>query len=451
MAMTPEEVTRYAKAIGVMKQRTDNRSFNYWAGLHGQPQWKCQHSNWLFAFWHRAYMYNFEMQLMDIDPQVTLPYWDWTTTRNVPDPFTNEEELSTNEFYGQTLERDPGTSPGGTLPTRQTLLRGLQIDDFKRFYGGKIDPTTEQGSSGYLEANLHNSIHVWVGGHMGIVSWAAYDPLFWSHHCFIDKIFSDWQDKHPNATYPPDLLTTTLDPFTLTPKDLLAISSLGYLYGDTSRVTAATAGHLMVDNHLSVNLALPATSPLRLSSGVAPSAQAPPQEDTTRSIDPPAPAPPTTARQAIVQATHDRTHAQKWWKKVKSQRPTLKVKLSGLKVPERSVVVRVFLQRPDANKDTPTSDPHLAAQLVLLGHQCAGDPGHCDPRPRHGRFDLRPPAHSDLRSELIDVTEKLHELIHDEVISDLSNVHVKIVVVDAKTGDDIILQVKKVLVHLSDD
>ena len=29
---------------------------------------------------------------------------------------------------------------------------------------------------------------------------AAYAPQFWLHHSFIDKIFADWQDIHPNST-----------------------------------------------------------------------------------------------------------------------------------------------------------------------------------------------------------------------------------------------------------
>ena len=53
----------------------DERSFNYWARIHGNL---CQHGWEEFLTWHRIYLYEFEQRLQDIDPAVTLPYWDWT-------------------------------------------------------------------------------------------------------------------------------------------------------------------------------------------------------------------------------------------------------------------------------------------------------------------------------------------------------------------------------------
>ena len=38
---------------------------------------QCQHGWEEFLSWHRAYLYGFEKALQDIDPSVTLPYWDW--------------------------------------------------------------------------------------------------------------------------------------------------------------------------------------------------------------------------------------------------------------------------------------------------------------------------------------------------------------------------------------
>jgi tyrosinase len=43
--------------------------------------------------------------------------------------------------------------------------------------------------------DIHNSIHDFVGGkgHMGSVPVAAFDPLFWLHHCNIDRWAAIWQ------------------------------------------------------------------------------------------------------------------------------------------------------------------------------------------------------------------------------------------------------------------
>ena len=67
------------------------------------------------------------------------------------------------------------------------------------------------GFSDFLEfsellESFHNSVHVWVGGHMGEVPLAAYDPIFWAHHTTIDRIWRRWQLKH-KGSQPPASLT----------------------------------------------------------------------------------------------------------------------------------------------------------------------------------------------------------------------------------------------------
>ncbi|KAF2758743.1 tyrosinase [Pseudovirgaria hyperparasitica] len=43
---------------------------------------------------------------------------------------------------------------------------------------------------------IHNNIHYWVGGdggHMSQIPVATFDPVFWLHHCNIDRLFAVWQ------------------------------------------------------------------------------------------------------------------------------------------------------------------------------------------------------------------------------------------------------------------
>jgi tyrosinase len=69
------------------------------------------------------------------------------------------------------------------------------------------------------------------------------DPVFFLHHCFIDKVWADWQavqlDANPDAAphYAPvqsgppgHNLDDQLKPWTRTVRDVLNISSLGYQY-----------------------------------------------------------------------------------------------------------------------------------------------------------------------------------------------------------------------------
>jgi len=77
---------------------------------------------------------------------------------------------------------------------------------------------------------IHNSGHVWVGGSMGSVPFAPCDPVFWMHHCEIDRIWAEWQATHPgqNPTLPGS--SATMDPWTETEMDTRDITALGYQY-----------------------------------------------------------------------------------------------------------------------------------------------------------------------------------------------------------------------------
>ena len=78
-SLTPEELQRFRNAVAAMKaldnHYQDERSFGYWARMHAN---ECQHGWEEFLTWHRLYLYYFEQRLQDVDPTVTLPYWDWT-------------------------------------------------------------------------------------------------------------------------------------------------------------------------------------------------------------------------------------------------------------------------------------------------------------------------------------------------------------------------------------
>ncbi|PPJ60917.1 hypothetical protein CBER1_06201 [Cercospora berteroae] len=62
------------------------------------------------------------------------------------------------------------------------------------FDQSKAQRTARKEVWGSLE-DVHNAIHDLVGngGHMGQISASAFDPIFWLHHCNIDRLFALWQ------------------------------------------------------------------------------------------------------------------------------------------------------------------------------------------------------------------------------------------------------------------
>jgi tyrosinase len=58
----------------------------------------------------------------------------------------------------------------------------------------RIDHTTHSSL-------IHNQVRglVWGNGHIADVSFSTLDPLFWLHHCNIDRIFAIWSAISPNS------------------------------------------------------------------------------------------------------------------------------------------------------------------------------------------------------------------------------------------------------------
>lgn len=246
-ALDPAELVALRRAFARAYTIGDERGYGYFAGLHGLPLPSyCEHNTLLFLPWHRAYLYFFERALQDLDSKANLPWWDWTSPRShrdgIPGAFrrtaarANVNPLATGPVrVGQAdlrrFRADPdnrgalsdGPAPwtlrdsdlGSELPRPETVVRALNAPTFADL-------------SALLEG-IHSSIHTWVGGAMTLISVAAYDPLFWTHHAMIDRLWYLWQISGRGST-PPALLDRSLRPFPMTVRDTLDIGRLGYGY-----------------------------------------------------------------------------------------------------------------------------------------------------------------------------------------------------------------------------
>lgn len=229
----------------------DDRGYAYHAGIHGLPMpIGCDnaHGTPYFLPWHRAYLYFFERSLRDRLPEVTLTWWDWRT-HDIPKIFSQptDAEGQPNPLHSAAVdpvaleqgrrsnppvvaaamtEREQGEPP--TLPSVKDVAEVLARPQFLDFSEG-------------LEA-LHDRVHGWVGGHMGLIALAAYDPIFWAHHTMVDRIWRLWQLRHPGGGPPRTMLDEALPPFRMTVRQSLEVSSLGYEYAaSTSSQTVGSS------------------------------------------------------------------------------------------------------------------------------------------------------------------------------------------------------------------
>ena len=193
-----------------------------------------------FLSWHRYFLYQFEQQIQSYVPGVMLPYWDWAD----PSPIMTDTFLGPNGNAGNNniIEqgyfafdrpgagvnatvlpawwppallgwRIPAMFPSdtrgglrrqtglvGNLPTVADLQATLNQPDYPSF-----QYAAEAGT------RMHNSLHGWIGGgsfvldnfgHMSDPQVSPADPIFYLHHCNIDRLWAMWQaDGHENE-YP---------------------------------------------------------------------------------------------------------------------------------------------------------------------------------------------------------------------------------------------------------
>lgn len=187
----------YQKAIRVMRALPDSNplSWGYQAAIHGTnvtpllTAWAtCEHGTRFFWSWHRMYLYWFEriVRKMSGDPTWMLPYWDWSNPaqRSLPAPFRNTSSLLF------TPNRNAGINAGSPLSASATSpLSGFLQVNFA-------------AASGSLENVPHGSVHVGVGGWMSTFATAGLDPIFWLHHCNVDRLWNLWLAQGGGRTDP---------------------------------------------------------------------------------------------------------------------------------------------------------------------------------------------------------------------------------------------------------
>ena len=235
-ALTKDQLIRLRATYTASYALNDERGYAHHAGLHGLPlPVECSHDSTLWLPWHRAYLYFFEMSLRDINHRVVQPWWSWASGK-LPVAYTQELRkknplLSAPIPPNAQLDGGPSktfrTGPNG-LPTQADINDALSRSDFLDF-------------SEALR-QLHNSVHGSIGGSMGGVSNAAFDPIFWAHHCFVDRIWRIWQQRHPAAVFAQSFLNQPLAPFPMTVQQTMSVTALGYDYARTVLAIPGTSG-----------------------------------------------------------------------------------------------------------------------------------------------------------------------------------------------------------------
>ena len=271
----------YSRAIAAMKKTAFPRQINDENGRLIKTDWweahalihmnYCPHGNWFFLPWHRAYLAYFERVIRQFcgDDSFALPYWDWSADGHLPPAFWSDAVLKhplptpNTRSYEERGIRESEFAPLDAVG-KDTVDSIVATNDFFSFGGGRsaAPRSDDEGGTGQLEGLPHNTTHGWIGGDMGGFL-SPRDPIFWMHHCNVDRLWSVWQTAqvakgrsilpaNPRASSPMKKFTADYwlaqplgtfynersgEDVSMTVGETQDIASLGYSY--TSGVTAA--------------------------------------------------------------------------------------------------------------------------------------------------------------------------------------------------------------------
>jgi tyrosinase len=315
----------YAKGVRAMQERALNDLCSWWffAAIHGEyvttngfPGWgylpappstpaapqpsaavagkywdQCQHQSWYFPPWHRGYLLALEAQIRHAVIRLggpsnwALPYWNYFgpgSEYKIPPAFTATTlpDGSANPLY---VAARYGPSGNGNIfvPTNTAVAGGpvnqqcMSNDIYTGndavtpppgFGGPSTGFSHSGGSSGNLENNPHNLVHVFVGGTApGGATWglmsdpglAALDPIFYLHHANIDRMWAVWNTTNSNPVDPtwlkgpasigerefvmpmPDRDKCHGKEWVYTPREMGSLHELDYTYDDLPKLAPA--------------------------------------------------------------------------------------------------------------------------------------------------------------------------------------------------------------------
>jgi tyrosinase len=406
----PAMLESYRVAVTEMKRRSaanpaDPLGWQAQAQVHADH---CPHGNWFFLPWHRAYLLAFEdiCRSLSGNPEFALPYWDWSQDQQLPAAFTDQN----SPLFNGTRQLAAGAPLNVAQVDPEFIRQMLSESSYEIFGSGRpadqtdaTNPDWQQanGTSSGVEIGPHNQVHVAIGGDMGDML-SPLDPIFWLHHCNVDRLWVVWNQcgangtRNANSDNPNWLIYTFRNAFTLpegrsqryTIRNLQLINPLGYSYG-----TGGT-GEECRPQVLASRRSAPGASRSQSAGGPRPTqpqklakldndwrtrAIAVPVNAVVRTSAP-ASIPVPRSAPAPVAASRAPGGAVRQGGSAPKTTPSFSIPASG-KIPSRVVTIisdvtppadknvqmRVFVNNKSANAQTPVTDPSYVGTISFFG------------------------------------------------------------------------------------
>jgi tyrosinase len=205
-----------------------------------------------FLPWHRLFVLHFEQIIRAVSgkTEFTLPYWNYSTADRtirgvIPPEFTKQNDPLFGPLYVE--NRNPGVNQGESIEKvaeDMGITNALDLDALlQQVYS--FTSQTVQGFDQTLDFGLHGNVHVAVGSdsNMGSIPSAANDPVFWMHHCNIDRLWASWNAGgriNPSMNQQFIFADGNGKRVVTNISEVLDLAKLDYTYDHLERVSGAT-------------------------------------------------------------------------------------------------------------------------------------------------------------------------------------------------------------------
>lgn len=399
-AAVDADIATYRDAVTAMKALPGGNptSWTAQATIHGTAGVGfnfCEHST-LGAFadhffdWHRAYLFNFEKicQKLTGKPKFGLPYWNWNQN-----PVINPAYLdpASSLFLARSHTDLTGYSPVSTAEL-DPIMADTNFFTFMH----------------QIEGTPHNQVHSRVGLTMGGFG-SAMDPIFWNHHCMVDYCWAKWNIEMENSTTNDPAWVNHVNehfvdadgnPTSQTGGITTLMPLLAYQYessaiGSNPAAAAITtkAEFQKVEKRLreGANIKFEIKTRVRLAERASISIAKPMSSQTKI-------APQDFSRIINSDTAQERVFAS----------------IDFAQLPASSdFSVRVFVNMPNANANTPTTDPHYAGSFGFFGTETPNATGGHGHQPKF----------------LVNLTNAIQRLKRNQELKDTDSISVQLVAV----------------------
>jgi tyrosinase len=190
-----------------------------------------------FFPWHRQALRELELSLCAIQLQyfpgvepVGIPYWRWNVNVSAwrTAPIWNRVGGNGNSKNGYLVKTGPFADwtskikmSDGTFRDRPGIVRKFQTSGNMPAWGNTsitaydVKPWSEKSNTAtsfrtFMEIK-HNTVHTRVGGDM-LANTSPNDPVFWFHHCNVDRAWARWQAARGVTNFQPNTVDTFGNP-----------------------------------------------------------------------------------------------------------------------------------------------------------------------------------------------------------------------------------------------